>query len=269
MNWASLGLAALCGALAGVLSAAVVSDPKENRGRYAGTFVVIFAMLFGLCRAFVLPKYEVWQGLRQAEAELQKIPAFVALKRYEPTTYGSLMEEVKGSLKDGLNEERIIAIFHGRMEQIVKKRLPVASNESVTEYMKAMMTELGELQKQGDDVCYRYLFPREGEIPDGRQYFSQEAQQADLAALGQVIESAAKDPQRVPQDFEVNPKLEPIVQELAGEYGRDLGLLQQTNGLMVSDRRKVCAMTAGLYGKILRLPVKDSGMVLRYLMAKS
>ena len=262
MNWTSILIAGLAGAIAGGLARLLV-DPKENKGGYGVAFAILFAALYLGSRLYILPTIE----MRKAEAKLQEIPAFKAIKLHDSETYAQIMVEVKSAMKAGSGEARYIAIVREHVTRIVQKRLPKASNEAVVAYIGATMVELDELYKRGDDLCHRFLFPQPGDALDARAYFSQETQDADLAALARVIETSARDPQRVPEDFEVLPKLQPIFEDLASEYGSQVALLQRPNGFGVN-KRKVCEIASGMYDKILALPVDDSGRILRFLVSQ-
>jgi len=264
MNWTSLVLATLAGAMAGVLARVFAGDPKENQGAFAGTFVVALLALMAVSRTYVQP----WFDLRTAEAALLEIPAYQAIKKYDPKAYAGLMDDVRQSLKSGSSRQEIFGIFRNRLTTIVQTRLPTASDEAVVTYMSATMAELDELYQRGGDLCHRFMFPQPGDAIDGSKYFSKQAQDADLAALARVIETSARDPQVVPRESDVMPRLQPIFTQLANEYGRDIALLQNPGAPSV-DRRKICTMTASLYGKILGLPPDEGGKILRYLVSQT
>ena len=264
MNWTSIVLAAISGGLAGLIAMLVAGSPKERGGAYAGVFVVAFLVLNFISRQYILPRIEA----NSAESQLLEIPAFVAIKKYDSKTFYSLLGELKQGLKDGKSEIELIAIIRGQMTAIVASRLPTASDEAVVAYIKVMITELHELNQAGGDLCYRYLFPTAATPFDPRQNLSKETQQADLAALADVIRTSATDPQPKPPEDLVAPKLQPIVAELNGQYGSDLQMLQNPAAPGV-DKTKICAISTSLYEKILRLPASDSGKVLRYMMSKT
>jgi hypothetical protein len=263
MNWTSIILAAVAGGIAGIV-ARLIANPKENRNTYLVAFFAVFGGLYLLSRSVILPKVE----LRQAEAKLLEIPAFKALRLHDSDAYGKLMDEVKVALKGGKKEGEIFGIFRKHMVAIVEDRLPKASNDAVVEYIAATMAEMDELYRRGDDTCHRFMFPAAGEMLDARQYFSKEVQDRDLAALARVIETSARDPQRVPEDFEVLPRLQPIIEELTNEYGSSIALMQNPGGARNERKRKVCEMASSMYAKILDLPTEDGGKILRFLVRK-
>ena len=268
MNWISIGLAALSGALAAIIATVIVRNPKEKRAAYVTTFVFSFAVLQGISTHYVFPDLNGRHQARNAEPQLLAIPAFQAIKQYDPKTYENILSDVKSLLKKGSNEAQIIGAVRGHITILVQKRLPRASDEATASYVKVMLTEMEELNKQGGDLCYRFLFPQKSGPIDGRKYFSKQTQEEDLAALATVIKTSAEDPQPVPHENDVIHKVAPIYADLEKQYGNDLSMLQNPTGADI-DKGKVCSMAIGLYGKILELPPSESGKILRYMLSQS
>ena len=263
----NFAIAALAGALAAIIAGLLVRDRKENRNWYVATFGVSFAVLFGLGNAFVEPRLNAWYQAHSAESELLESPAFRALKQHDRATYDKMLAEMKQSLKDGHSQAQINSTVRGHIVKVVGEKLPRASNESVVSYMRVMLIEMNELKEQGGDLCYRFLFPQQSGPIDPAKHFSKKTQEADLAALAEVIRTSTENPQPVPPETEVISSLQPIYQELANEHGDDIAMLQSPTAASV-DRGKICAMTETIYTNILRLPGDESGRVLRYLLGQ-
>lgn len=268
MNWISVGLAASSGALAVGIASLIVRNPKEKRGAYAIVFVVCFASLQGLSREFVFPDLNAWNQARKVEAALLEVPVFQAIKQYDPKTYESLVSDLKGSFTKGIDDSQVIGVVRGHIAGLVQKRLPSASDDAVVSYMSVMVTEIGELSSRGGDLCYRFLFPQPSGPIDARKYFSKQTQDADLAALAQVVRTSAEHPQTIPKEGDVMPALEPIVVELAKEYGNDIEMLQNPTAPTVN-KTKVCSMTVDLYSRVLKLPKNESSRVLRFMLSQT
>ena len=267
MNYMHLIVGATAGALAAVIAHLVAGNAKENRNKYVGTFVVSFAILFALSNAFVYPPLNTWYQVRNAEAEFLGSPAYRALKKHDPATYDRLMADFRQAVKEDKGREATVAAVREHVVRAVQSRLPTASNESVAAYMKIMLVEMKELDEQGGDLCYRFLFPQVSGPIDPVQYFSKETQKADLDALAEVIRTSAENPQPVPPESVVMPQLQVIFIDLANDHGQDIAMLQTPVAPNV-DRRKICQMTQNMYTKILRLPVEESGQMLRYLLGQ-
>ena len=254
------------GAIAGVIAlivARLFADPRDNKSEFVKGFGVLFAVLLGVSQIYAKPWYE----MRKAEAQLQEISAFKALKRYDPSTYTQLIDSIKDAARSG-SKQQVFATAQAEMMKLVQKRVPSASDEAVVGYMTATMNSLHEVYEQGGDACHHFLFPTSGEALDPQKYFSKQAQDAMLDSLAKVIETSARDPQPVPTEFEVKPRLEPILRQMASDYGNDLLMLQNPNGPL-TNKRKVCTMAVNLYDMILALPEDESGKVLRYMVSKT
>jgi hypothetical protein len=259
----TLLIGAGAGAVAALL-ARMIADPGEKKTAYVFLFVLLFAGLNLAGRTFILPKLQ----LRNVEASLLEESAFRALKEHEPETFDQILAEVKGAMKDGKKPEQLRGLVRKHLAEMVEERLPSASNEAVTNYISATMVEVDELYERGDELCFEFLFPKDGKFIDASKYFSKEALQADLDALSEVIESSATDPQDVPQESEVMPELQPIMAELVAFYGEDFAQLQNPHAPGV-DKRQACEITSSMYTKILDLPSENSGRILRFLIAGS
>lgn len=262
MNLTSIVFAGLAGALAGVLARAI-ANPKENKNAFVGSFVILFGVLYYASKIYAVP----WWEMRSAERELATVPAFKAIKEHDAETYAQLMADVKSAIEDRKSQAEVIKVMRTRMMKIVEERLPIASNEAAMEYIGATMVELDELYKRDDDTCHQFLFPTDGAPLDVQKYISKEAQQSDLRALAQVIESSAKDPQDVPEESEVMPFLQPVFEQLAASHGQDIALIQNPTA-PGADKRKICSIVSDMYSRVLQLPAEDGGRVLRYMVSQ-
>ena len=268
MNWISVGLAGLSGALAALIAALAIRNPKKNRAAYAIVFFVSLAVLQVISRQYVFPDLNAWYQMRKAESALIEIPAFQTIKQYDTKTYEAMMSDIKEAIKKGTDESQIIGLMRGHVAGLVQKRLPYAADDAVVTYMSVMLTEIKELSEQGNDLCYHFLFPQQSAPFDGRKYFSKQTQEADLAALAQIVKTAAENPQALPGEADAMPLLTPIFLGLTNEYGTDIAMLQNPTAPNV-DKVKVCSMADGLYARILQLPQNESSKVLRFMLSQN
>lgn len=268
MDWISVGIAAVSGALAAGLASLLVRNRKTHRIAFAAVLVVSFAMVYGLLRQFASPQIKAWNEARNVESSLQAIPTYQAIKRYDPQTYDSIVADLKSAVESGADETQMIGRVRDHITRLIRKRLPSATDEAAVAYMKVMLTEMNELSQRGGDLCYRFLFPQHSEPIDGRKYFSAETQAADLTALTEVIRSSNEKPQPIPSEQEIAPTLKLIYAELGKEHGKDL-LMLQSPVVSEADKAKVCTMATSLYAKILKLPRNQSGKIFRFMMSRS
>jgi len=266
MNWLSIGLAAACGAIAGLIAGLYTIGKKDKRTQFGAAFAIAFIVLYAISRVVLFPNLNAWYQARNVEAELLAMPTYQALKKYDREIYDKLIVDLKQGLKDGASEAEVITTMRGHMMKVVETRLPRASDESVVNYMGVTMKELEVLTKKGGDLCYRFLFPQSGGLVDPRQHFPKKLQEEDLAALTEVIRTSAEDPLPIPEESRFIPALQVIFTELSEEYGEDVQMLQNPTARGVN-KRKICAMSAAMYDKIFALPRSESGPLLRFLLA--
>ncbi|MEO8153263.1 MAG: hypothetical protein ABI605_09365 [Rhizobacter sp.] len=265
MNWISVVVSAVCGALGGVLATLVVRDRKSKRGLYAAVFVVSAGLLFALGRVYVTPWLQARYDASTLDSALSSNAAFAAIKKFDPKVYDQMMSELRAGLLRGQGKAELIDLVRSQVTTLVQKRLPHASDEAASEYMRVMVREMGELRQRGGDLCYRFLFAQPGQGLDLSKYVSPSTVEADFAALSQVVRTSTVEPQPIPQQAEVSERLKPVVAALAARYGQDLALLQQPQAPGI-DRDKLCAMSIDMYTVILQLPPADSGKLIRFLM---
>jgi len=59
------------------------------------------AALQDIAREYVFLGLTAWNQARNAESALLEIPAFQAIKQYDPKTYKNILSDIKGSLRKG------------------------------------------------------------------------------------------------------------------------------------------------------------------------
>jgi hypothetical protein len=251
MNCVSAGLGAVSGALAVGVATILVRNSKENRSAYRIVIAVAFAVIYALSHQFVYPDLNAWYSSRQAESALLEMPAFQAIKQYDPNTYQTILADLRRGLKNGSDESQLIAQLRGHLDPVIDKRLLHSSDEAAAAFADVMFTKISELKAHGGDLCFRFLFP-EGLPPiDGWKYFTKKTREADSAALAQVVKTSAERPTPIPPESEVMPTLQLAHDALAKHFGEDVvQMLVEPYGAGV-DKGKVCDMTIFLYSQLL------------------
>jgi uncharacterized protein YqcC (DUF446 family) len=267
MNWYSVGAAAVAGALAAMVATLVVPKRAERKAAYAIVFVLLFSVFTALTREFVVPALTLPHELERAERELLTMPLFQALKQHDLATYNAFMAELKEGLKQGTKEADLIARLKPRMEQMVQKRVPVASDQAVVKYMSVMTREMRELRRQDPLLCYKFMFPQQYGAINIKDHVPKELMDADLAALTDVIKTSAEQPQPAPKQVEVAPDLDVAIGQLQQKHQEDVAVLQNLQAPEV-DKAKGCEVTADLYEIIIALPPDRNGRLLRYLLSQ-
>ncbi len=84
MNWISIELGTLSGALAAIIASLIVRNPREKRSIYGIVFVVSLIVPQGLSREYIFPDLNAWNQARNTESALLEVPTFQAIKRFDP-----------------------------------------------------------------------------------------------------------------------------------------------------------------------------------------
>jgi hypothetical protein len=267
MNGIAIGLAAAAGAVAALIATLVVRKPNDHRVAYTIVFVVSFTILQALNKEFVLPRLTISSEMEKVERTLLALPAFQAIKQYDRTTYDALMSDLRAGLMHQISEDELLAEVKTRVEQLVQKRLPSASDEAVVTYMNVMIREMRELNRQDPALCYKFLFPQQYGVINALKHLPKELTDADSIALAQVIKTSAENPQSMPTEIDVSADLDAVVTTLEKRHGNGIAALQDLHSPTVS-KSVGCELTAELYDGVLSLPQDRSSRLLRYLLSQ-
>lgn len=266
MDWASVILAAISGALGAVIAYLLVRNPRERRIAYALVLVFSFAILNILGRMFVLPHIRLWQYEQEVEQQLQAIPAYRVIHRSDPEAYERIQVIVRDGIREGEQSTVLASRIRAVIGTLIVKYIPQASDEAVVEFARVMVREIEELTQVSPNRCYQFLFPEQYGPFDITKYIHEKTIQDDLAALALLIHSATENPQPKPDPAKSEKLLKTVYTQVTEEYGQDIHLLENPHAETV-DKKKVCTMIAGLYRQVLRIPKKESSMVLRYMFS--
>lgn len=267
MNWYSIGLAAASGGIAALIASLIFGKKTEKKTAYTIVVVVLFVVINTLSKQFILPELNGYKAVADIESAFNEIPAFASIKRYEPETYQKLVDSLAAVTKQGYSQQQAIDLVRSQISGLVESRMPHASDEAILAYMSVMVTEMDELHKKGNGLCYKLLFPQVGGGIDGRKVFSQETQKKDLMALDEIIKTSnTKKP--IPSESTVMPSLEPIFVSLYSKFGEDVSMIENPTAANV-DKEKVCNITMNLYKEILALPPEQAVSTLRWMFGQA
>lgn len=265
MDGISIAIAAVAGGLAAIIATLLVRNKGENKLTYGITFLLLFVGMRTLGQSYVYPKIYVLTSFKEVEASLLEHSVFQAMKQQEAGTYHSMLLEIKAAMKKGADQSSYMAIGRKHMMEVFKRRLPLASDESLAAYSDVMLQEMQELKAKGGEICHKVLFEQNTEI-NGLKYFSKATVDADLRAMADIINSKGQYISYALDEDSISRKLEPLFMDLAQEYGPDVMMLQNPNGKDVN-KAKLCDMSIKLYSKINRLPLVERSGFLRNMWA--
>src|SRR5262249_24244062 len=89
----------------------------------------------------------------ELEEAVVKVPVFAALRRAEPQTFGELIAHWKDGYSKGVPEEEITAHARALVADVVRRRLPFASDEKLTEWVDILVGYMDNLKSTDPESC--------------------------------------------------------------------------------------------------------------------
>ncbi len=262
MDWYSIGLAALSGGFAALI-ASLIFGKTAKKTAYIIVVVILFVVFNLLSKQFILPEINAYKAKSDIESSFENVPAFASIKKYDPEIYKKLLLSLTEASDKGYSRQEAIDLVRTQLTGLVVSRLPHASDEAIISYLSVMVEEMGELQSQGEDLCFKFLFPQVAGGIDGQKLFSQKTQKKNLAALDEIIKTSnLKRP--LPAEKDVMPFIEPVFVNLFQKYGDDISMIESPLASNI-DKTKVCNITKNLYKQIIELPIEQAAPTLRWM----
>jgi hypothetical protein len=198
VDWASVVLAGISGALGAAVAYFFIRNPRERRTAYIVVFISSFAIFDSTFRVFLLPHIQVWQYEEKVDQQLQEIPAYQAIQESDPRSYDRIREIVHDGIRDGQGPDIVASRIRGVISELVVKYIPHASDDAVIDLARVMVREIEQLTRVSPNVCYQFLFPEQYGCLDLGKYIDTKTRQDDLAALATLIRTATYHPQPEP-----------------------------------------------------------------------
>ena len=228
--------------------------------------VLVFIALSALTKFLVIPPLHLWTSQREIQKSLSQISAYEVIAKYDPKAYEQIGQEILNSLKNRESQDEASDRARRRVAELVSGYIPRASDDAILRYLKAMVKEMEELAGKNPELCYQFLFPQKYGAVDVTEHLSSETQREDLAALAEVIRTAVEQPQSPPDSSVAETSLKMVLNQFTQLHGEDTLLLKDPFAPGV-DKGKACGLIASLYKEILKLPEKESSLVLRYMLS--
>lgn len=238
----------------------------NRRGLILSIPVLVFIALSAFTKFFVIPPLHLWKAQKEVESFLLQITAYEIIAKHDPKAYTQIRHEIHSSLKNRETRDETISRARILLTELVSGYISRASDESILRYMKAMVKEMEELAGQNPDLCYQFLFPQRYGALDVAEHVTPEAQREDLEALGEVIRTAVEQSQSPPDSSAAEASLKKFLNQFAQVRGEDTLLLKDPFAPGI-DKGKVCSLIASLYKEVLKLPPKESSLLLRYMLS--
>ena len=266
MNWINIAAAVTIGFISGAVAYFIAKKYPTKRILILAIPVLVFIALSALTKFLVIPPLHLWTSQREIEKSLSQISAYEVIAKYDPKAYEEIRREILNSLKNRETYDEVTGRARKRVAELVPGYIPRASDDAILRYMKAMVKEMEELAGKNPELCYQFLFPQKYGAVDVTEHLTPETQREDLVALAEVIRTAVEQPQPPPDPVAAETLLKKTLGQFSQAYGEDTLLLKDPFASGI-DKGKACSLIASLYQELLKLPEKESSLVLRYMLS--
>ncbi len=274
MLWSALLSGASAG-LAAVIAGLIVRDRKRKQVLYGCVAVVLFFILNGLSRSYILPEIralEVGRDIREGLAEDRTISILAAR---HPEIGEQFEASIVELVREGASAEEISSkafnIGHQLAAPYFQQYIWNASDTALTRFVTRLVEVLDRLEARQDDVCFYWLFG--GHDPDSplpTDVIGGPALAHLSEAMADVLETSLDSTRQTANLDGAEPRFRAFLSTLAVENGADfrkaLASLEQPHATGV-DKQAACWVTATMYREALLLPRKDCVLLLRYMFA--
>lgn len=268
MNWTHVILAGYVGA---VIAAIIALFRKKGwLGKVSGTVVMLLAIavwnVFDV--HYLIPREKATAGQSEEQKfndAMSTLPTMQVLKEQEPALWQRLRDQAIQMRKEGKTEQQLIDTVQPQILQIQMARLQNAPDENVINYMKINLEQIAAVQKEGDEACFRFLFPAvkgginpiriiPREIINRRMDSDVAMMRAAYGPNRHTVTEAEK--QQALQD------LRSVVPALAQRYGQDLQIMAEPQK-GIGKEKIACELVQDMWTDVLKLPAANAAGVIR------
>lgn len=202
------------------------------------------------------------------DALMQEMPFYALIKEHEPELYSRIEEDVRLALKEEQTPHELKMKVKIYLDTLIASRVPLSTNEAVVAYTRVTLDEMRALKAHGYGLCHRFLYPSSAPL-ELENYLTEDLLAQDMEALTSVIKDSYENTQMQPQVKDVQLYLSHVMTKMQETYSQEeLQVLSNPLGIM-TDKDKVCDITIALFEEILKLPEKQSGETLRYIVSQN
>ena len=267
MDWYSVGVAAVCGGIAGAIGALVASRIKNNQARQIISTVVtvaLFLALFAWAKGTIIADLREQAALAQFESIVAENPAYVSMQEFAPEA----VMEVRNYLKVAVIENHDSLVAETNVRQIVAgviaSRMPKASDAAILNAVQLTVDQMTSLNERNDDSCFRFLFPHVDGGISALNVFSQELMDRDYAST-RLILSTYDDTREIPAEALAMEVLNPVYAALFQKYGQEALTEMADVTADGIDKSRLCTFSIDLNEMILARGDEDAVTALRWM----
>ena len=268
MDWNSIGVGALSGALAGGIGAALAFALVKDRTRAGILSAVLAVILYGvfsrLADDYLVSPPDTDQLFAEMSSELELIRK---IESADPVLLDDIKARFAEDLESGASHEEAGYNVGKRAADYAITRLPGADDQTVAAFLAVTNESLDQLIEQDPELCFRYLFPHVAGGIDTKRHLSADVNERHLSLLANAIDTY--DEGRVmPTSEEFQTLMAPVAEDVVETYGQAAVAGLAAPQAESTDHAQTCLIARGLYGNIAELPGPDAVTLLRAMLAQ-
>jgi hypothetical protein len=206
----------------------------------------------------------------QAERVLRTSSFGAALERVEPAVFRETAAVIRSIINDGGTEGDIASVVEHRILPIYRRSLPVLPDRQIVATTTTIIQTARLLGARDPRVCRDWLMHTPGQpVPVIDHLITREQHAALVQTMADAITTAADPRSRAAPPRQAPPHLNQVMRRLEARLPRGQMLLLDTIGSPSHPPNVVCSLVIELYAEILRLPERDAGPLLRFMLGST
>lgn len=208
------------------------------------------------------------QNQTEVENTLRAGVLGAALETANAGAFRDLASRLRAIHDDGGTVNDAMAVVERTVAPFFAESLKKLPDRQMVGAIRVIVDTARALGARDSRVCRDWLMRRPGEpLPDVAALLTQQQQQAFTQAMADVIVAAADPRQRAVPPQREPPQLQGVIRRLDARLPRgQMAFFSAPDGTQIPPGA-VCTAVIELYTEILRLPEREAGPVLRFLLA--
>lgn len=199
----------------------------------------------------------------ELEEQLNRIPVFQSIAKYEPQIYRQIIESMQAQMRQGASVLEAQQEAGAYIQLLASRALPNASNKALIMFAAETVKIMKKLDDREPILCIKYLFPEQYGTLEMAQHFPNDEMLPLMNALNRaIIDSYGAG------DYAIDTvTAQQLVAEIVTELGDDAAYLEVTGLQNRAEYSRACKSFIYFYEAILANSEEVAGNGLRYVFA--
>jgi hypothetical protein len=194
-------------------------------------------------------------------------PLFAALQRADPDAFEEVLARLRDAYRRGVPEDEIVAGARALMSNVIRKKLPYASDDVLLQSVDLHIGYMDALKSVDPEGCVAIEDASRGaQLTRDLAKLLPALADKELPLNQSIIESKADQRPAIPTDAQVEPYLAKVRGRLARRSGLRLELIERPK-LAPEEFKPFCETMLAFYREVRALPTNEAVAVLRNIYA--